>query len=189
MKRNTLLRDAETNKWLKDDLEIYPLYAKEGTLASENQQGLEIVHTTFLSQTNALIAYLKGGKKQEFSGLKLAVRVSNNQYVQVAVKTMGEHSLFGLILNDWSKEVGNVEVYGKTMADHKSLLKDEDFVEFLIKKMKGLHKYLKTVRVSFSKEFDIPAGWKGETYESKLHTLPSTAVEKLEQYDRNIVLA
>lgn len=188
MKRNTMLRDAETNKWLKDDLELYPLYVEENVLSGENQQGLTIIHTTFMSQTNAFIAYLKGGKKEEFSGLKLAVRVSDDKYIQVGVKTMGKNSLFDLLLNDWSKEVDDVEVYGKTMKDHKSLLKDEAFVAFLTKKMKGLHRHLKAVKISFSKEFPIPERWKSETYESKLHNIPNEAAINLKAYGKNLVV-
>jgi len=186
-KRNVLLRDSETNQWLSNDLEIYPVYVEDGVLNPENLQHLEVTHTTCMSQTNALIAYLKGGTTEAFSGLKLAVRVSDTQYVMAAVKTTGDHSLFDLLLSNWKGKVPTTEVYGETRPDFKTMLLSKKFETFLIEKMTGLHQHLKSVKVSFSKEHDIPKGWKGETYENKVLDFPQKMQINLTNVDYNYV--
>ena len=188
MKRNVLLRDAETNQWLNKDLELYPIYVAKGSINPGNIQNLDVVHTTFKGKTNALIAWLKGGSTEEFSGLKLAVRLSETQTINVAVKTTGESSLFDLLLQDWKGRVPTVEVYGEVRPDFKKMLEKAKFAEFLTMKMEGLHQHLKSVRVSFSKEHDIPENWRGETYENKLITLPEKVVAKLPETTYHHVL-
>ncbi len=187
MKRNVLLRDAETNQWLNKDLEIYPVYSNEGTLYSGNIQQLEVTHTTFKSKTNAFIAYLKGGSTEEFSGLKLAIRMDNTHYVMANVKTMGDNSLFDLLTSSWKGKIHTIDVYGQTRPDFKKLLENKKFESYLIEKMEGLHQHLKAVKVSFSKEHPIPSNWKGETYENKLLDFPQAMQVNLADVDYNYV--
>jgi hypothetical protein len=188
-RRNVLLKDAETKQWLNNRLEIYPVHVEEGVLVGENLQGLQIVHTEFKSKLNALIAYLRGGQQtSEFNGLRFAVRLSTDKYILVHTKTMGEHSLMELVTNDWKGRIGTVVKYGKEVKDYEKLLTNPKFVKHLEDRLEGLDQYLKTVEVSFSKEFDIPQGWKGDTFENKVLTLPTKVVEKLGKCDYDYVV-
>jgi hypothetical protein len=179
VKRNVLLKDKETKQWLNNRLEIYPVHLEEGIVSGENLQGLEVVHTEFKSKLNALIAYLRGGEEAEFNGLRFAVRLNTNKYILIHTKTMGSNSLMELLTHDWKGRIGTVIKYGKEVKDYEKLLSNPKFVKHLEDRLKGLDQYLKTIEVSFSKEFDIPKNWKGEVFENKVLDLPSKVVQKL----------